>query len=157
MMSKLATNPSEPGLATVFQHTKLADAAHRTSAIRTWLEKACVAGQEFDDGELNALSQDPPLPFFLMFEAMSDPTSNGERLGPLGSVIVAAVIFGILNSDPLTPLDGASLPDQLRYLHDNVMGTEVPKLPFPELDSMACLIRFVADLNGLGDATPRFI
>ena len=156
MTSKLANTPSEPELSAVFRQASQ-DTACQTSAIRTWLEKTCLDEHKFSDEELNALSQDPPLPFFLMFEAMRDPVSKGERLGPLGSLIVAAVIFGILNADPLTPLDKASLPDQLGYLHDNVLGATVQKLAFPELDSMPSLIRFVADLNGLANATPRFI
>lgn len=156
MIDKLASS-SDPALAAIFQQATLADASHRTKAIRTWLEKTFLYSHEFDNAELDALSKDPPLPFFLMFEAMRDEGSNGTRLGPLGSVIVAAVIFGILDADRLTPRSKTSLAEQLDYLHDNVLGAAVPKMPFPKLDSMACLIRFVADLNGLADATPRFI
>jgi hypothetical protein len=158
MMTRLANAQSEPELAKVFQRAKLADATYRTSAIRKWLMETCEGGDlKLDDDELDSLSQDPPLPFFLMFEAMSDPDSLGLRLGPLGSVIVAAVIFGVLDADPLTPANKVTLEDQLGYLHDNVFGSEVPKLDFGKLESMAELIRFVSGLHGLDGAKPRFI
>jgi hypothetical protein len=158
MMTKLANARSEPELANVFQRAKLSDAAYRTGAIRKWLMETCEGGDlKLDDGELDALSRDPPLPFFLMFEAMSDPDSLGLRLGPLGSVIVAAVIFGILDADPLTPDDKVTLGDQLGYLHDNVFGSKAPKLDFGNLESMPDLIRFVSKLHGLNGAKPRFI
>jgi hypothetical protein len=160
MIDKLAQSP-DPALAAVFNQATLADASFRTKVIREWLEKTflddSLNSYKFDDAELDALSQDPPLPLFLMFEAMKDKDSNGTRLGPLGSIIVAAVIFGILDSDPLTPCSKAPLKEQLDYLHDNVFRAAVPKLAFPELESMPDLIRFVAKLNGLTDATPPFI
>jgi hypothetical protein len=45
------------------------------------------------------LSNDPPLPFFVLFEAMQEP-HEGRHLGPLGSIIVAEVIFGALALAP---------------------------------------------------------
>lgn len=160
MMKKLAES-ADPALAAVFKQATLADASFRVKVMRDWLEKTflddSLNSYKFDDAELDALSQDPPLPLFLMFEAMKDEGSNGTRLGPLGSIIVAAVIFGILDADPLTPCGKAPLKQHLDYLHDNVFRAAVPKLAFPEVESMADLIRFVAKLNGLTDATPPFI
>jgi hypothetical protein len=73
------------------------------------------------DSPLATLRNDPPLPFFVMFEAAHDfdaegrpvtaqpsvllnlvfPGQGGRRLGPLGSVIVADVIYRALRSQPL--------------------------------------------------------
>lgn len=156
MMDKLAKSP-DPALAEVFRKATLADEPYRTKVIRTWLEKTSAGVHAFDAAELDALAKDPPLPFFLMFEAMKDKGSSGMHLGPLGSLIVAAVIYGILDADPLAPRDKNSLAEQLDDLHDNVLGGAVKKLDFPELKSMASLIHFVAERNGLTNATPPFI
>ena len=158
MMTRLASNALEPELAKIFQEAKLADPVYRKGALQTWLAETCLDGcLKMNDDELTALAEEPPLPFFLMFEAMNDPDSRGLRLGPLGSVITAAVIFGILNADPIAPPGVDSLKAQLRYLHENVFGTTVEELPFPSLDTMADLVQFVANQNGLADAKPRFL
>jgi len=156
LTAKLA-DASEPRLAALFEETGLADAATRTAALRQWLDRTSLDGHKMTDDELDALAVDPPLPFFLMFEAMNDPDSRGLRLGPLGSVIVAAVIFGILHADPITPPGKGSLEEQLGHLRENVFGTGGATLPFPRLDSMPDLITFVSKLHGLAGARPRFI
>ena len=51
--------------------------------------------------DIETLANDPPLPFFILFEAMQQPHSEGMHLGPLGSIIVSEVIFGALASDEL--------------------------------------------------------
>jgi hypothetical protein len=45
------------------------------------------------------LSEDPPLLFFILLEAAN--TEDGERLGFLGSIIVAEVIFAALRDSPV--------------------------------------------------------
>src|SRR5262249_59813687 len=50
----------------------------------------------FTPADIETLSNDPPLPFFVLFEAMQQPEARGLHLGPLGSIIVAEVIFGAL-------------------------------------------------------------
>jgi hypothetical protein len=155
MMRRLA---AEPRLANIFRQAKLADPAFRTSALQKWLRETTLGGDfRLDPEEIATLAEDPPLPFFLMFEAMNDPDSRGLRLGPLGSVIVAAVIFGILNGDPLTPPDKVSLEDQLRCLEANVLGKTMPQWSYAGLDSMAGLVRYVAELQQLTTATPAFL
>jgi hypothetical protein len=53
-----------------------------------------------DDERTRQIADDPPLPFFVLFEAArigrSDEADGGQRLGPLGSVIVAEAIFGAM-------------------------------------------------------------
>lgn len=46
-----------------------------------------------------------PLWFYLLREAQLDPSSNGERLGPLGARIVAEVLIGVLQKDPQSILN----------------------------------------------------
>lgn len=154
MIERLASDKSAPGLAQLFRQAKDKE-PDRQAALRSWLIQKNTANNTFEDDELSSLSKDPPLPLFLMVEAMAD--SNGERLGPLGSVILAAVIFGIMNRDRITPPGVDALQDQLRYLHRNVFGKTAKEYPFGKLGTMAELIQLVADLNKLTDAKPTFI
>ncbi len=65
--------------------------------------------------DVETLSNDPPLPFFILFEAMQQPQAEGQRLGPLGSILVSEVIFGVLAGDPRSS-SGAALAGQLADL-----------------------------------------
>jgi hypothetical protein len=60
---------------------------------------------EFSRKEIQTLANDPPIPFFVRFEAGLDSDNKGERLGILGSIVVADVIYGILRHDRLLPVD----------------------------------------------------
>jgi hypothetical protein len=51
-------------------------------------------GHPFKQQELEALSNDPPLSFYVLFEA--EYCHEGKRLGPLGSTIIAETIFASL-------------------------------------------------------------
>jgi hypothetical protein len=52
-----------------------------------------------DNPDLERIVTDPPLPFFVLFEAAC--MEGGRRLGPLGSVIVAQTILGAMRDHPL--------------------------------------------------------
>ena len=86
------------------------DLAQWQSPMRTWLTQA--PGLEPGQGPLQAADQDldrivadPPLPFFVLFEAARigrpDEAQSGRTLGPLGSVIVAETILGAMEAHPL--------------------------------------------------------
>ena len=60
--------------------------------------------------DIETLSNDPPLPFFILFEAMHQSQTEGLHLGLLGSIIVSEVIFGALASDPRAA-GGSRLPN----------------------------------------------
>ncbi|MCZ6664004.1 MAG: hypothetical protein O7B81_01730, partial [Gammaproteobacteria bacterium] len=66
----------------------------RRKKIVDWLN--AISFYKFNPDELDALSEDPPLYFFTLFEAAHD--KSGERLGVLGSTIVAEVMFSALHS-----------------------------------------------------------
>jgi hypothetical protein len=74
---------------------------HRTSIISQWLQANPKPWQGPGAAALQALSSDPPLPFFILLEAFVDPASNGCRLGTLGSIIVAESLFGELYHNQL--------------------------------------------------------
>jgi hypothetical protein len=144
-------------VAKLFNEWPLTKRADREVALRKWLSSQWPGnpGVQMTEVELDTLAEDPPLPFFLMFEALED--GKGARFGLLGSIIVAEAVFGILNKDPvvpchpLTPLDKA-----LEALGRDVFGGGW--LPaYPRLDTMSDVIAFVADMHGLQDARPKFI
>ncbi len=73
----------------------LADRPYRVSQIRKWLAGEPAYGG-LTSNDIETLANDPPLPFFILFEAMRQPQAEGLCLGPLGSIIVSEVIFGAL-------------------------------------------------------------
>ena len=74
----------------------LADRAYRVSQIREWLaSEPAYGGLTAED--IETLANDPPLPLLHLVRGdAADRTAEGLHLGPLGSIIVAEVIFGAL-------------------------------------------------------------
>jgi hypothetical protein len=134
----------------------LADRAWRVSQIREWLASAPVYGGLTAE-DVETLSNDPPLPFFILFEAMQQPEAKGLRLGPLGSIIVSEVIFGALHSESESFEDSTtSLAEALA----NVAVDYYPKNIFadvPEIERMDQLVEFIAELGDLRQAVPAFL
>lgn len=81
-----------PGLAA---RSALSDKGPREAAIAEWLQAEGVSA-----ADARAIAADPPLPFYVLFEAMHGP-DQGRRLGVLGSVVVAEVVLGALDRDRL--------------------------------------------------------
>ena len=99
----------------------LADRAYRVSQLRDWLAAEPAYGALTAD-DIETLSNDPPLPFFILFEAMQQPQAEGLHLGPLGSIIVSEVIFGALADDPRLGRTGAaSLAEAARRISANII------------------------------------
>ena len=130
----------------------LTDRAYRVNQLREWLAAAPAYGA-LTGGDLDTLSNDPPLPFFILFEAMQQ--TDGLRLGLLGSIIVSEVVFGALAGDPRSANSG-SLSGQLdsisrefhlaNALHD-----------IPEISNMAQLVEFTTEVAELQQAVPAFL
>jgi len=95
--------------------------------------------------EINPLLEDPPLPMFVLFEAAQE--MNGERLGTLGSVIVAEVLFGAL----------AQGQSALSALMDGMPSPPGFVSGLKAISTMEQLITFVADKFGLRHQQPAFI
>jgi hypothetical protein len=134
----------------------LADRDYRVSQLREWLGSAPAYGAlSFED--IETLSNDPPLPFFILFEAMSQPQAEGLRLGPLGSIIVSEVIFAALGGDPLPSGCGpSSLAARLADLSADYYPTNVFQ-QVPEIEGMAQLVEFTTEIAGLRQAVPAFL
>jgi len=134
----------------------LSDRAWRVSQLREWLASAPVYGGLTAE-DIETLSNDPPLPFFILFEAMQQPETKGLCLGPLGSIIVSEVIFGALHSESESFGGGTiSLVEALA----NLAVDYYPKNIFadvPEIERMDQLVEFIAELGDLRQAVPAFL
>jgi hypothetical protein len=134
----------------------LSDRAWRVSQVREWLASAPVYGGLTAD-DIETLSNDPPLPFFILFEAMHQPEAKGLCLGPLGSIIVSEVIFGALHSE--SESFGSSTTSLVETLA-NLAVDYYPKNIFadvPEIERMDQLVEFIAELGDLRQAVPAFL
>ena len=131
----------------------LADRAYRVSQLRDWLVAAPAYGALTAD-DIETLSNDPPLPFFILFEAMQQPQAEGQRLGPLGSIIVSEVIFGALAGDPRSS-GGDACRSACRFVSRILSGEFFQEIP--DISSMAQLVKFTTEIAELQQAVPAFL
>jgi len=128
----------------------------------TWLKAADPhVGAALEPGEVTAIAADPPLPFFVLFEAALTGNSatepfvgGGQHLGPLGSIIVAETILGAMLDYPLQ-IGPGSLDPTKRFKELwptlELMGFQkgiLDHLP-EDIQSMPDLINFMGDRNVL--------
>jgi hypothetical protein len=134
----------------------LADRPYRVSRIREWLAAEPTYGPLTSD-DIETLANDPPLPLFILFEAMQQPEAPGLRLGPLGSIIVSEVIFGALghNQVPITH-NTDSLGEALAAISAQYYPTNVFE-DVPEIAGMDQLVEFTAEIGDLRQAMPAFL
>jgi len=134
----------------------LADRPYRVSQLREWLaSETCYGGLSAED--IETLANDPPLPFFILFEAMQQPRAEGLCLGPLGSIIVSEVIFGALADSQIPAARGAdSLAEALAGVAAQHYPTNVLET-VPEIERMDQLVEFTAEIAGLRQAVPAFL
>ncbi|MER9410697.1 peroxidase family protein [Mesorhizobium sp. M0589] len=119
----------------------LADDARRAQVLRDWLTASRI---NFSEPELVELSTNPPLIFWLLFEAAYE--ADGCSLGTLGSIIVGDVFLARLAAT-------AGEIDLDRRIEGNLLQLLFPTgLP----SDMADLIRFTARTLGLENADPSF-
>ena len=134
----------------------LADRPYRVSRLRDWLASETTYGGLTSE-DIETIASDPPLPFFILFEAMQQPQAEGLCLGPLGSIIVSEVIFGALADNELPAGRGAaSLAEALAELCREYYPTNVFE-NVPEIERMDQLVEFTAEIAGLRQAVPAFL
>ena len=119
-----------------------------SSQLREWLvSEPAYGGLTAED--IETLANDPPLPFFILFEAMQQPQAEGLCLGPLGSIIVSEVIFGALAHDEIPAGHGAgSLAEALAEVSAEYYPTNV-FAEVPEIERMDQLVEFTAEIGDL--------
>lgn len=134
----------------------LSDRTYRKSQLRDWLAAAPAYGA-LDSDDIETLSEDPPLPFFVLFEAMQQPQAEGRHLGPLGSIIVSEVVFAALASARISlGCEQDALADQLAHFSKRYYAANVFS-EVPDIASMAQLVEFAAEIAGLEHAVPAFL
>lgn len=127
----------------------LADHEARKSQIAEWLGMSRLGG--LDAADIDALSDEPPLSFFVLWEAAFEPRVSGLRLGRLGSIIIAETIFGALGE-----VHGSSGWSHLAPRMPSIeCGAILERAD--EIESMSDLVLFVAELCELSQASPAFV
>jgi hypothetical protein len=138
----------------------LADKRYRRQRLTAWLS----LNRELNtlrDADIALLAKEPPLLFFIQFEAWEEQGADGisirgAHLGVLGSIIVADVIFGALTDRPRW--EAASLGQGLKNLSHTFYGVETNVFAsVPEIATMAELIGYLARLDDLQNALPAFL
>ena len=105
-----------------------------------------------DAGERAIIAADPPLAFFVLFEAGLAP-SNGRHLGPFGSIIIAEALFRPLRAFK-SKLGGAATLKQRIAAGNGLLPGKPDALKLltgaavPEIDTMPKLIAFVKSHDG---------
>lgn len=130
---------------------RLAGAAWE-APLRAWLVRELRGATA---PEIERLVGDPPLPFFVGFEARLE--GDGSRLGTLGSIIVADTLFAVLRTGPLAVAGEAALAPLLERVVGGpavaAIGAELGHLP----DTMARIVAFVAKRAPPGAVKPAFV
>jgi hypothetical protein len=88
--------------------------------------------------DVAALSDDPPLLFFVLFEAFADRESRGCRLGRFGSILLADPLFAELGNRLPSEHGPGSLAEHLHSVHPAFGAAD-----FKGRTTMASVIRFV--------------
>ncbi|WFU16567.1 peroxidase family protein [Bradyrhizobium sp. CB3481] len=123
--------------------------------LTAWLEatgRPDGLSEQFEPGDVAEIAQDPPLPFFVLYEAHE--SHNGERLGVLGSIIIAETMVGAMVKYPLQV--SKWMYDPLLHLKEQFepferLGVGEPALNnMPEVETFEDLLTFM-ELRGLLD------
>jgi hypothetical protein len=116
----------------------LRDRGYRQGEILKWLTKCPETAHNFCTADRISLTQDPPLAFFVLFEAAH--TQDGERLGILGSVLVAEVFFAAYKKTFATIEGDYAFRAKLHEVFPDGAPSDMP-----------AMIRFVRIEGGLAD------
>jgi hypothetical protein len=133
---------------------KVRDFAEWRKDLEEWLIKPPHSAFKAGDPDTRAIANDPPLPFFVLFEAANtndetnettkDKPRGGQRLGPLGSIIVAETILGAMRRYRLG-VEEAGLAQRASV--DNF-----GRLLFPEVgDALSLRLSDVADIGAMSN------
>jgi Animal haem peroxidase len=126
--------------------------------LTAWLPSGLGSENKLNPDDIESLVNDPPLAFFVLFEAAYDPEARGLCLGLLGSIIVAEVILAAMKRDPMLGEDVPGLMAALKTLSGHSYGKSQNYFSdVPEIESMADLVKFTAKIAGLENAKPGFV
>ncbi|MBL6078613.1 hypothetical protein JMJ56_11395 [Belnapia sp. T18] len=140
-----------PGLAA--QSPLLADPAAREAALAAWLGRDSAVSL-LTPADVAALAAEPPLPFYILFEAEHE--AGGERLGTLGSLLVAETVYGALARERLASEGEGELGAAFDRLCAAWLG-DTRFVDPPLVEDMPGLVAFIARRLRLEAADPAFI
>ncbi|MCA8928830.1 MAG: hypothetical protein KDC18_12235 [Alphaproteobacteria bacterium] len=110
----------------------------RKRKIGDWLQ-AAPGGSLLDTDEANCIASDPPLLFYILLEA--DIEAKGERLGTLGSVVVAETIFRALSRhERIAGRNAAAQEQAAGELADQIFGVVGGSVP-TTMPDMLCYVQ----------------
>jgi hypothetical protein len=145
-----------PAWQAMLAQSALADPAARQAALAAWIgARRGISG--FRDEDVAALAADPPLPLYVLIEAQHD--CAGEKLGVLGSVIMAETFFAAFDPDGVRgvpPWQG--LPARLEEIRRDYGLAEAPGgAALAAVADMPGLIAHLAAQLGWARAYPPFV
>lgn len=122
---------------------------HATSENRTWVPELQNWLQRFQEQtqmssiDVMTLANDPPIPFFVRYEA--DRESGGRHLGLFGSIFVADIFYSILQRDSIMGIPcSESLAQQLGKLSSLMFGRDDV---FDSVSDPTALDAFIASMG----------
>lgn len=121
--------------------------------LRTWLTTNWPGGGPPLSTDLDRLVEDPPLPFFVMFEA--EQAKAGKTLGAIGSIIVAETIYGAMSKSKTGfETSAASLKGRIdacasAVFPDRIVAARAAVEPLGAINSMPAVLKHLADVGEL--------
>jgi hypothetical protein len=112
-----------------------------------WLtQQRGKVGSPPSDEDIAAIIQDPPMPFFVRFEAAHAPGASGKHLGIFGSIITADIFFGVLKQDKILGIEPlADLDAQLAEVSRITLEAENKLQPLSGIKDFNSLIDYLGD------------
>jgi hypothetical protein len=139
----------------------LMDRERRRNGLAAWLVQHPNSHSLRNPEDISALTHDPPLMFFIQYEAWAGDAPGGvplkgATLGILGSIIVADVMFAALADGSAE--EGKDIAASLASLNARFFGGEWNAFKdIPDLSNMSNLVSFIGRLHGMENADPRFV
>ena len=138
----------------------LMDKDLRRCLLAKWLADHAGSHTLSDPNDISALALEPPLMFFIQYEAWAGESDDGGELkgaslGILGSIIVADVIFAALADRG--QWESRDIGASLANLNARFFGNNWDAFSkIPNLANMSDVIEFIGNLHGLKNAEPKF-
>ncbi|WP_207538822.1 peroxidase family protein [Sabulicella rubraurantiaca] len=144
------------GWPDVFAKSGMATPEARRDAVKKFLLRERPLSDVPCEEDIKALSEDPPLPFYVQLEAELD--GKGERLGPLGSILVGEVIYDALMEHRLPGEDhGQPLGEKLGALLRQFRQPPEVLSDAARVCDMAALVSFVHRNRVPEEGEPKFL
>ena len=143
--------------------TLVPDFSDLQTPLRDWLSRAASMHDcdPLSPIDIDVLVADPPLAFFVLFEAAQCPavtglsaTGSGQHLGPVGSIIVAETILGSLMRNPIAYEAQATLKERVAETCGQLVGDRAVLDGIPEITHMHELLKFMTEGGAIAPSIP---